>query len=87
MDMALTRRRFFITSKARLGLGPLDTQEGDFIVVLKGADTPMVLRESKDAGVYLIMREAYVSGLKFGELFTEESIKDLDKRCRDFIIY
>jgi hypothetical protein len=87
MDSALTGRRFFITSKARLGLGPPDTQEGDLIVVLKGADTPFVLRESEDAGVYLILREAYVSGLMFGELFTEESSENLDKGCRDFIIY
>ncbi|PMD54939.1 uncharacterized protein K444DRAFT_617389 [Hyaloscypha bicolor E] len=82
----LYKARFFITREGRLGFGPLDTRKGDLIVVLQGADVPFVVRECDNDGVYTILREAYVSGLMFGEMFERQSSLSFDRGYRDLVI-
>jgi hypothetical protein len=41
------RRRFFITSSGRFGLGPIGTKFGDQVAVLFGSAVPLVLRQDK----------------------------------------
>jgi hypothetical protein len=41
---ATKNRRFFITTKGYVGLGPADTKPGDDLYLLKGGRTPFILR-------------------------------------------
>jgi hypothetical protein len=59
------RRRFFVTSAGRLGLGPRSMRPDDGIAILKGGNTPFVLR--KVEGGYLMIGSAYVHGIIDGE--------------------
>ncbi|KAI2464806.1 HET-domain-containing protein [Annulohypoxylon bovei var. microspora] len=66
---AVLGRRFFITKRGRMGLGPPEIQPNDQVTILKGCHVPLVLR---DAGDYLIVvGEVYVSALMNGELVSE----------------
>ncbi|RYP92784.1 hypothetical protein DL770_001064 [Monosporascus sp. CRB-9-2] len=65
-------RRCFVTPEGYLGLGPLEMQVGDVVVILKGASVPMVLR-SDDSGPegqeqFKYVGEAYCYGSMDGEL-------------------
>jgi hypothetical protein len=60
-------RRPFITTKGHLGLGPAAMKTGDMIVVVRGAEIPLVLRRDNDGNSTLI-GEAYVDGIMDGEL-------------------
>jgi hypothetical protein len=86
MLSALNKRRFFITREGRVGLGPLNTNEGDLIVVLQGADAPFLVRDRNGDGVYTILREAYVSGLMFGEIFKGQNSLSFDRGYRYLLI-
>lgn len=50
-------RRLFITSRGHLGLGPAAMLPGDKVVVLFGAELPLVLRQDKK-GYYRVIGEA-----------------------------
>lgn len=54
------------TSGDHVGIGPLDTREGDEICVLLGCDVPMVIRSDSN-GRYKIIGESYVSGISSNE--------------------
>ncbi|KAF4448985.1 HET-domain-containing protein [Fusarium austroafricanum] len=62
---AITRtvmgRRFFITSKGRMGLAPAKVQLQDSIVLLKGCGMPLIIREFHDH--WVVLGEAYIPGL------------------------
>jgi hypothetical protein len=60
-------RRPFITTKGYLGLGPAAMQTGDIIVVIRGAELPLVLRQDSDGNTTLV-GEAYVDGIMDGEV-------------------
>ena len=64
---AVMGRRFFITRKGRLGLGPREIRIGDKVVILKGCYMPLVLRA--DGEFRILVGEAYVSGIMRGEAF------------------
>jgi Heterokaryon incompatibility protein (HET) len=59
-------RKFFVTEKGYLGLGPRAMKEGDFAVIIGGLQVPMVLRVKED-GCFQILGEAYVHGFMDGE--------------------
>jgi hypothetical protein len=60
-------RRLFITTKGHLGLGPAAMQTGDLVVVIRGAELPLVLRQDSEGSSTLI-GEAYVDGIMDGEV-------------------
>ncbi|KAI1211976.1 HET-domain-containing protein [Annulohypoxylon truncatum] len=66
---AILGRRFFITKRGRMGLGPPEIQPNDHIAILKGCHVPLVLRETGDH--MIVVGEAYVSALMNGELVSE----------------
>jgi len=66
---AVIGRRFFLTKRSRMALGPDDVQLGDMIVVLKGCSVPLVVR-AVEGGVVLI-GEVYVSGIMNGEVIED----------------
>ncbi|KAK2035331.1 HET-domain-containing protein [Colletotrichum zoysiae] len=62
-------RRFFITRRGYMGIGPAGTKAGDSVVVLLGAQVPFVLR-SRGLNKYEVVGETYVSGIMKGEVLT-----------------
>ena len=67
-------RRFFITKKGYMGLGPVWMQPDDQVVILPGARVPFLLRRATnpvplDLGdsVYRMMGECYVHGFMDGQ--------------------
>ena len=68
LDRMFSRRRFFITTKGRLAIGPHVVRPSDRIFVLTGHHFPFVLRGSNSGkGQYIVLGEAYVHGIMFGE--------------------
>jgi hypothetical protein len=77
----IARRRFFITEKGSLGLGPAATEKGDVVAIFFGASVPFVLRPSGEerhwrlvGGCYVhdvVGREAVDGWREIGELATE----------------
>ncbi|KAF9768118.1 hypothetical protein IL306_014633 [Fusarium sp. DS 682] len=58
-------RVLFITEKGYLGLGPARTEVDDTVAMIAGAHVPFVLR--KGAGGWILVGEAYVHGVMYGE--------------------
>jgi hypothetical protein len=56
----IARRRFFITGKRMLGLGPAAIEGGDVVVILFGGSVPFVLRPSDDGRHWRLVGECYV---------------------------
>jgi hypothetical protein len=57
----LQNNRFFTLENGLMGLGNLEVEQGDSIVVLKGSIAPLVLRRRpKDGGDWMIVGEAYI---------------------------
>ncbi|KAI1137507.1 HET-domain-containing protein [Hypoxylon sp. FL0543] len=63
---AVLGRRFFITKRGRMGLGPPEIQPNDHVAILKGCHVPLILREAGDH--MLVVGEAYVSAMMNNEL-------------------
>ena len=63
-------RKFFITKKGYLGLGPKLAELGDKIAIFHGSGVPFVLRKSVDKSresSWEIIGECYVHGIMDGE--------------------
>lgn len=80
MNAALERRTFFSTSNGRIGLGPLDLQEDDIICIFHGAKVPHILRPASRAGTYILVGEAYVHGIMYGE------VQAMQLEAEDFLL-
>ncbi|KAF2491461.1 hypothetical protein BU16DRAFT_594392 [Lophium mytilinum] len=64
-DTISNRRRLFVTSSGHLGYGPEYTRPGDVVVILGGANMPLMLRK-KDA-LYQLLGECFIDDIMFGE--------------------
>ncbi|SPO03685.1 uncharacterized protein DNG_06368 [Cephalotrichum gorgonifer] len=68
-------RKCFITPSGYVGLGPGEMEAGDFVVVLKDASVPMVLRpdisDSSGHGQFTYVGEAYCYGIMDGEIMEQ----------------
>jgi hypothetical protein len=60
-------RRPFLTIRGHVGLAPGHAQEGDVIVIFRGAKFPYTLRPLP-SGSYLLVSETYVHGPMNGEV-------------------
>ncbi|MCJ1394390.1 hypothetical protein MMC18_007268 [Xylographa bjoerkii] len=60
-------RRFFITKKQSMGIGPRAMKSGDIICVLFGGRTPFVLRPRPNSDHYVFIGECYIHGWMHGE--------------------
>ncbi|KAE9366699.1 HET-domain-containing protein [Stipitochalara longipes BDJ] len=78
VQMATVQRKFFITRKGFMGIGPPATSSGDRIVVLFGGDVPFLLREhvnSTATGIppeepnplWKLIGDCYLHGIMDGE--------------------
>ncbi|KAG8353910.1 hypothetical protein FVEN_g8162 [Fusarium venenatum] len=76
---AMAWRRVFGTRGGRMGMGTCAAQVGDRIVLLRGCNTPLIVRRSGEA--WKLVGECYVHGVMYGEI-------SLDKhRLEDITIY
>ena len=62
-------RRFFITEKGYIGIGPAALRQHDLVCVLFGGATPFVLKMEEE--YYRFIGEAYVHGLMNGEAISQ----------------
>ena len=60
-------RRPLLFSNGCLGIGPRETELGDLVYVLIGADVPYILRRQCQDDKFRIIGEAYVHGIMDGE--------------------
>ena len=81
---ACGHRVLFVTARGYMGLGPWNAKVGDHVCVLKGADTPFLLRpvERKDER-YTLVGETYVLGIMEGEAMADEEV---DEKLQTFWI-
>jgi hypothetical protein len=68
-------RRYFVSHRGYLGVGPPAMSPGDVIAIILGLDTPLVLR-AIEQGQYQIVGEAYVHGIMDGELMKDSPIQE-----------
>ena len=64
---ACNGRKFIFTTRGYFGIGPGATQLDDRIIVLFGADVPLVVRPRED-GRYTLVGECYVHGIMAGQV-------------------
>jgi hypothetical protein len=70
-------RKYFVSQRGYLGVGPSTISPGDVIAIVLGLDTPLVLRAiEKDH--YQIVGEAYVHGIMDGELMEDSLVQDFE---------
>lgn len=65
---AVGRAMIVLNDGNSLGLAPNSCQENDYVAVLLGCQSPLVLRENQ-TGNFLVVGESYVHGLMNGEAF------------------
>ncbi|KAL6918530.1 hypothetical protein FSST1_010025 [Fusarium sambucinum] len=63
---AMAWRRVFGTRGGRMGMGTCAAQVGDRIVLLRGCNTPLIIRRSGEA--WRLVGECYVHGVMYGEI-------------------
>ena len=63
-------RRIIKTADGWIGLAPGIAEPGDSIVIVKGGDVPLVVRQQKPAWEFI--GEIYVHGIMHGEAFDTE---------------
>jgi hypothetical protein len=61
-----SRRRLFATEKGYVGLGPLDTTEGDIVAVLIGCNVSIVIRKKEHD--WDLIGESFLCGIMNGEI-------------------
>ncbi|KAF2026739.1 hypothetical protein EK21DRAFT_73415 [Setomelanomma holmii] len=77
---ACVDRRFFVTKKGLMGIGPDTMKEGDIVVVLFGGRVPYLLRPAGTGHSFL--GECYAPGLMDGE-----AIRDWNKRGGEGVFF
>ncbi|KAI5924621.1 HET-domain-containing protein [Camillea tinctor] len=65
------QRRFFITQKGYIGLGPRETKVDDKIVILQGYQVPILAR-CTISDDFRVVGDSYVHGIMEGEMFDEQ---------------
>jgi heterokaryon incompatibility protein (HET) len=79
-------RRFFITDKGHIGMGPDPLQTGDIVCILYGGKVPFILRPESDH--HLLVGESYTHGMMDGEMITKWEANELqDAEEKDFLLH
>ncbi|KAK4502228.1 hypothetical protein PRZ48_005653 [Zasmidium cellare] len=80
--VACSKRRFFVTTDGRFGIGPGGLADDDLIVVLYGGTTPFALRRvAKER--YRYVGACYVLGMMGGEVMRKHKAE----RSRDYVFH
>lgn len=65
---------FFLTDKGHMGIASDNVKDGDDVVLVAGLNLPMVLSPTAD-GNHRVIGPAYIEGLMYGELWSEEELQ------------
>ncbi len=68
----VSHRRFFKTKNGFFGLGPGNLHEGDRVWVVRGAHTPLVLRQVAEEETFRFVGDCYLHGCMEGEMLDEK---------------
>ncbi|KAE8442534.1 hypothetical protein EG329_003249 [Mollisiaceae sp. DMI_Dod_QoI] len=75
-------RRALLVDGVYLGIGPRETEPGDFVFVLLGSDIPFVMRkENNTSGRMQIVGEAYLHGVMDGEVMEKNPVIEHIELC------
>jgi hypothetical protein len=77
-DVLCNGRKVFLTASGHLGYGAWNTEAGDIVVVLGGANMPFLLRR-KSNSLFELVGECYVDDIMAGEAV--EAIEALHRPC------
>ncbi|GAP87254.1 hypothetical protein SAMD00023353_2701660 [Rosellinia necatrix] len=69
-------RRFFVTQRGYMGLGPRETAVGDTVIILQGHQAPILAR-SAPGRHWKVVGDSYIRGIMEGEEFAEEKCEPL----------
>jgi hypothetical protein len=77
-----SNRSFIITSRRGMGIGPADTQPGDFVHVLYGGGVPYIAR--KLGSCWLFIGESYLHDFINGEAIQAQMRGEMQKEMLEF---
>ncbi|KAK2774928.1 heterokaryon incompatibility protein [Colletotrichum kahawae] len=80
VECASGGRRFFVTSKGRLGTGPPDTKKGDSIAIVEGSRVPWILRTTDSIVACRCRPEILISRCSPGTVFAGAGRCNPDRR-------
>ena len=63
-------RCYVSTEGGRVGLAPHAVKTGDLVCIFYGTDTPYIVRRTEDGSRVVLVGDAYVHGLMYGEALT-----------------
>jgi hypothetical protein len=81
----VARKRFFVTTKGLLGVGPAAIEESDVVVILFGGSAPFVLRPSEEGQHWRLVGECYVHDVMAGQAV--EMWRDSDGVTTEFHLF
>jgi len=70
--MTMKDRRVYRTSRGFLGVGPISTQEGDQVWLVRSAHVPFILRQTANDDTFSLIGETYLHGFMHGEMLTND---------------
>ncbi|KAJ4293325.1 hypothetical protein N0V90_008607 [Kalmusia sp. IMI 367209] len=73
----LPGRRFFVTSKGRMGIATNMIERGDAIMIVKGSEYPLVMRKGSE-GRWKLLGQAYVEDIMYGEALEGNAIGNIE---------
>jgi hypothetical protein len=85
IDLACLSRRFFVTSKGFMGLGPVGVRKGDAVCVLLGGNIPFIMR--KVGASWTLLGLSYVHRIMaYSDEEMEEDVRKRRVEYQDFFI-
>jgi hypothetical protein len=77
--------RFFVTKKGYMGVGPKCLEKGDSVFILRGLNSPLILRKVEEEGQRgagsktesRVVGVAYVHGIMMGEAYDEDLLEEV----------
>lgn len=72
----LSDGRFFVTKKGYVGIGPPETKVGDWVFMMDGGAVPFLV-STIESHIQVLVGEAYVHGMMYGESLSLEGGKKL----------
>ena len=85
MEVVVQDRRFFITRRGFVGLGPPSTQTGDTVYILQGVRLPYLIRPRQRVyrdNTWAFIGETYVDGITYEQV----TVGTLAARTETFVL-
>ena len=73
LKIVAAARRPLLVSGGYLGIGPRETEKGDFVFIFLGGNTPYIVRQHTHDATFQLIGEAFVHGVMDGERLVRDS--------------